>query len=175
MASEVYFLRKELKEKKLLIKTILNKPESVNRDQRTLCYCKFLSQNEDINKTVTTSVPKVDLTETEKSISFKERQSDKNKKEIKQIQNVQDTPVEIENTSADATLDSIQQKTTETQTIKLKEETYPRNGLSSKENRSEKRVVLSWDSLIKNINGYDLSNQIEKGKMYIKPYSESKI
>ena len=32
------FLHKELKEKSLLIKSILNKPESVNCDQHTLCY-----------------------------------------------------------------------------------------------------------------------------------------
>ena len=54
LASEAYFLREELKEKNLLIKTILKKPESVNRDQRTLCYCKFVLQYENINKTVDT-------------------------------------------------------------------------------------------------------------------------
>ena len=83
LTSEVYFLREELKEKNLLIKSILNKPESVNRDQHTLCHCKFVSQNANINKAVTTSVPKVDLIGTEKSNFFKERQPDKNKKKDK--------------------------------------------------------------------------------------------
>ena len=175
MTSEVYILREELKEKYLSIKSILNKPESVNRDQHTLCHCKFVSQNENINKAVTTSVPKVDLTGTEKSNSFKERQPDKYKKEIKKIQNVQDTLVENENTSAEATLGSSQQETTETQTVTLMEETYHRNGLSRNENRNEKRVVLLGDSIIKNINGYELSNQVEKGKIYVESYSGSKI
>ena len=167
-ASEVYFfLREELKEKNLLIKSILNKPESVNRDQHTLCHCKFVSQNENVNKAVTTSVPKVDLTGTEKSNSFKERQPDKYKKEIKKIQNVQDTLVENENTSAEATLGSSQQETTETQTVTLMEETYHRNEQSRNENRNEKRAVLLGDSIIKNINGYELSNQVEKGKIYM--------
>ena len=53
LTSEVYFLREELKEKNLLIKSILNKSESVNHDQQTLCHCKFVSQNENISKTVT--------------------------------------------------------------------------------------------------------------------------
>ena len=94
----------------------------MNRNQHTLCHCKFVSQNENINKAVTTSFPKVDLTGTEKSNSFKERQPDKNKKEIKQIQNVQDTSDENENTSAEATLGSSQQEKTETQTVTLREE-----------------------------------------------------
>ena len=162
-------------EKNVLIKSILNKPESVNRDQHTLCHCKFVSQNENISKTVTTSAPKVDLTGTEKSNSFKERQPDKNKKEIKQIQNVQDTPDEYENISAEATVGSSQQETTETQTVTLVEEKYHRNGLSRNENRNEKRVVLLGDSIIKNINVYELSNQVEKGKIYVKSYSGSKI
>ena len=141
--SEVYFfLREELKEKNLLIKSILNKPESVNRDQHTLCHCKFVSQNENINKAVTTSVPKVDLTGTEKSNSFKERQPYKYKKEIRKIQNVQDTLAENENTTAEATLGFSQQETTETQTVTLMEETYYRNGLSRNENRNEN--VLSF-------------------------------
>ena len=55
----------------------------MNRDQHNLCHCKFVSQNVNINKAVTTSVPKVDLIGTEKSNSFKERQPDKNKKEDK--------------------------------------------------------------------------------------------
>ena len=38
LTSEVYFLHKELKEKSLLIKSTLNKPESVNCDQHTSCY-----------------------------------------------------------------------------------------------------------------------------------------
>ena len=80
LTSEVYFLREELKEKYLLIKSILNKPESVNRDQHTLCHCKFVSQNENINKAVPTSVPKVDLTGTEKSNSFKKDNPTKTKK-----------------------------------------------------------------------------------------------
>ena len=53
MTSEAYFLREELKEKSLLIKSILNKSESVNHDQQTSCHCKFVSQNENISKTVT--------------------------------------------------------------------------------------------------------------------------
>ena len=53
MTSEAYFLREELKEKNLSIKSILNKSESVNHDQQTLCHCKFVSQNENISKTVT--------------------------------------------------------------------------------------------------------------------------
>ena len=166
--SEVYFfLREELKEKNLLIKSILNKPESVNRDQHTLCHCKFVSQNENINKAVTTSVPKVDLTGTEKSNSFKERQPYKYKNEIRKIQNVQDTLVENENTTAEATLGFSQQETTETQTVTLMEETYHRNEQSRNENRNEKRAVLLGDSIIKNINGYELSNQVEKGKIYM--------
>ena len=72
-----------IKRKNLLIKSILNKRESVNRDQHNLCHCKFVSQNANINKAVTTSVPKVDLIGTEKSNSFKERQPDKNKKKDK--------------------------------------------------------------------------------------------
>ena len=49
------------------MKMILNKPDSVNHDQHTLCYCKFVSsQNENIDKALTTSARKVDLTETEK-------------------------------------------------------------------------------------------------------------
>ena len=80
LTSEVYFLREELKQNNLLIKSILNKPESVNRDQDSLCYCKFVSQNENINKAVITSVPKVDLTGIEKSSTFKEKQPYKIKK-----------------------------------------------------------------------------------------------
>ena len=98
----------------------------MNPDQHTFCYCKFVSQNEKTDKTVTTSVQKVDYTETEKSSSFKEQQPNKNKKEMKQIQKVQDTPVKIENTSADATPDSSHQETTGTQTATLMEEMYPR-------------------------------------------------
>ena len=57
---------------------ILNKPDSMNHDQHTLCYCKFVSsQNENIDKALTTSARKVDLTETEKWRSFKERQPKK--------------------------------------------------------------------------------------------------
>ena len=48
------------------------------------------------------------------------------------------------------------------------EETYPSNGLSSNENQNEKCVVLLRDSIIKNINGCELSNQVEKGKIYVK-------
>ena len=81
LTSEVYFLREELKEKNSLIKSILNKPESVNHDQHTLCYCKCVSENKNINKAVPTAFPKVDLTGTEKSNSFKERQPNKSKKE----------------------------------------------------------------------------------------------
>ena len=55
------------------------------------------------------------------------------------------------------------------------EETYHRNGLSRNESRNEKRVVLLGDSIIKNINGYELSNQVEKGKIYVESYSGSKI
>ena len=174
LSSEAFFLREELKRRNLLIKTILNKPESVSRDQHTLRYCKYLSQSQNINETAITSVQKIDLTETKKSRSFKERQTDKNKKEIKQIQKVQDIPVEIENTSTDATLDSSQQETTETQTVTLMEETYPRNGLSSNKDRNEKRVVLLDDSTLKCISGYELSNQVEKGKIYVKSFSGSK-
>ena len=122
LTSEVYFLHEELKQKTLLIEAILNTPESVNPDQHTFCYCKFVSQNEKIHKTVTTSTQKVDYAETEKSNFFKERQPNKNKKEIKQIQKVQDTSVEIGNTSADATPHSSQQETTETQTATLMEQ-----------------------------------------------------
>ena len=92
-----------------LIKSILNKPESVNRHQHTLCYCKFVSQNENIDTPVRISAPKVGLTGTGKSSSFKERQLDKYKKEIKEMQNVQDTSDENENKSAEATLGSDQQ------------------------------------------------------------------
>ena len=101
----------------------------MSRDQHTLCYCKFVSQSENINKNVTRTVRKVDLTATEKSSFFKERQPEKNKKEIKQIQKVHDTPAEIENTYTDATLGSSQQETTETQTVTFTKEIYPRNGL----------------------------------------------
>ena len=80
LTSEVYFLREELKQNNLLIKSILNKPESVNRNQDSLCYCKFVSQNENINKAVITSVPEVDLTGIEKSSTFKEKQPYKTKK-----------------------------------------------------------------------------------------------
>ena len=73
------------------------------------------------------------------------------------------------------TLGFSQQETTETQTATLMEETYHRNGLSRNENRNEKRVVLLGDSIIKNINGYELSNQVKKGKIYVKSYSGSKI
>lgn len=55
------------------------------------------------------------------------------------------------------------------------EETYPRNGLSSNENWNEKRVVLLGHSIIKSINGYELSNLAEKGKIYVKSYPGSKI
>ena len=48
------------------------------------------------------------------------------------------------------------------------EETYHRNGLSRNENRNEKRVVLLGDS-------YELWNQVEKGRIYVKSYSGSKI
>ena len=89
-----------IKRKKILIKSTLNKPESVSRDQYTLCYCKFVWQNENINKAVTKSVSKVDLTGSEISNPFKERKPDKNKKQIKLIQNVQDTPDKNENASA---------------------------------------------------------------------------
>ena len=67
------------------------------------------------------------------------------------MQNVQDTSDENENKSAEATLGSDQQQTTETQTVTLMEETYPRNGLSSNENRNEKRVVLLGDNIITSI------------------------
>ena len=83
-----------IKRKNLLIKSILNKPESANRDQHTLRYCKLVSKNENNNKNVTTSVPKADLTRTKKPNPFEERQPNKNKKKIKQIQNVQHTPGE---------------------------------------------------------------------------------
>ena len=108
MASELYLLREELKEKKLLIKSILNKPESASRDQYTLNYCKFVSQNENINNALTISVPIIDLTETKNSSSFKKIQPGKNKKDIKQIQNVQDKHDGIKSTSAEATLGSNQ-------------------------------------------------------------------
>ena len=101
MTSEGYFLRNELSEKNLFIKMILNKPELVNCDKHTLCYCKFISQNKNINKTVTRFVRKVDLTATEKLSSFRERQPDRNKKEIRKMQKLQDTLVELENISAD--------------------------------------------------------------------------
>ena len=55
------------------------------------------------------------------------------------------------------------------------EQTYPRNELSSNENRNEKRTVLLVNSIIKNTNDYELLNQVDKGKIYIKPYSGSKI
>ena len=127
----------ELKERNLFIKAILNKVESVNLDQHALCYYKFVSQNKNINKTVTTYVPKVDFTETEKSSSFKERQPDKNKRETKLIQKVRDTTAEFENMSVEATLGFSLQETTETQTITLMEEWYYRNGQSSNENQNE--------------------------------------
>ena len=45
---------------------ILNKSDLVNRDQHKLHNCKFVPlQNENIDKTVTTSVRKTDFTETE--------------------------------------------------------------------------------------------------------------
>ena len=47
------------------------------------------------------------------------------------------------------------------------EETFPRNGLSSNENRNEKSVVSLGDSIIKKINGYELSNLVEKGKSIV--------
>ena len=50
------------------------------------------------------------------------------------------------------------------------EETYQRNGLSRNEN-----VVLLGNSIIKNINGYELSNQAKRVKIYVKSYSGSKI
>ena len=62
LTSEVYFLREELKKINLLIKSTLIKSESVNRDQHICVTVNLFSQNENINKTVTTSVPKVDLT-----------------------------------------------------------------------------------------------------------------
>ena len=65
------------------------------------------------------------------------------------------------------TLGFSQQETTETQTVTLMEETYHRNEQSRNENRNEKRAVLLGDSIIKNINGYELSNQVEKGKIYM--------
>ena len=86
-----------------------------------------------------------------------------------------DTPDENENTSAETTLGSSQEETTETERVTLMEESYHRNGLSRDENRNEKRVALLGDSIIKNINGYELSNQVEKGKIYVKSYSGSKI
>ena len=82
-----------------------------------------------------------------------------------------DTPDENENTSAETTLGSSQEETTETERVTLMEESYHRNGLSRDENRNEKRVALLGDSIIKNINGYELSNQVEKGKIYVKSYS----
>ena len=84
-----------------------------------------------------------------------------------------DTPDENENTSAETTLGSSQEETTETERVTLMEESYHRNGLSRDENRNEKRVALLGDSIIKNINGYELSNQVEKGKIYVKSYSGS--
>ena len=96
---------------------------------------------------------KKDLTETEKSSSFMERQPDK-KKEIKHTQNVQEIPDENQNASTGVTLASSQQETTETQIVTLMEQTCLRNELSSNENRNEKTVVLLVNSIIKNINEY---------------------
>ena len=61
---------------------ILNKPDSVNHDQHTLCYCKFVSsQNENIDKATITSARKVHLTETEnEALSKKDNLKKKNDK-----------------------------------------------------------------------------------------------
>ena len=40
---------------------------------------------------------------------------------------------------------------------------------------NEKRVARLGDSIIKNINGNELSNQAEKGKINVKSYSGLKI
>ena len=135
----------------------------MNRNQHTLCHCKFVSQNENINKAVTTSFPKVDLTGTEKSNSFKERQPDKNKKEIKQIQNVQDTSDENENTSAEATLGSSQQEKTETQTVTLREEKakiyvklYSESKIRCMEDLAKPTSSVDPDQLILHIGTNDL-------------------
>ena len=55
------------------------------------------------------------------------------------------------------------------------EERYPRNRPWSNNNWNEKHVILLGDSTIKNINGYKFSYQLEKGKVYVKSYSGSKI
>ena len=135
----------------------------MNRNQHTLCHCKFVSQNENINKAVTTSFPKVDLTGTEKSNSFKERQPDKNKKEIKQIQNVQDTSDENENTSAEATLGSSQQEKTETQTVTLRDEKakiyvklYSESKIRCMEDLAKPTSSVDPDQLILHIGTNDL-------------------
>lgn len=164
LENEIYFLRSELQEKSVIIKSLIALNSKSNTTSKQVFseppINTYPNLNNDKNSKSLLNVPGK-----ESSIDFQVKESD--------------TSVSDKQSKAEMAplSDAIINKSEQKDILAKKEEINKNNdGLEPAEKTSdEKRIFIVGDSIIKNVNGYEVSGKTDQCRVYIRPSLGAKV
>ena len=185
LVSKIYFLRSELQEKNVIIKSLIalnTKPNNSKQVFSEPSINTYPNLNNDKN-----SKSLLDVPGKESSIDFQVKESHVVQPEeehrvlipLSDREKESDTSVSDKQSKAETVplSDAIINKNEQKDILAKKEEINKNNdGLEPAEKTSdEKRIFIVGDSIIKNVNGYEVSGKTDHCRVYIRPCLGAKV
>ena len=185
LESEIYFLRSELQEKNVIIKSLITLNSRPNLPSTQILSEPPTNTYPNLNNDKKSKGSLIDFEVNDRHIV----QKDENQRNLIQLSDSDEESDSISNDEQskaenvplnDVTIARNENKMNENerkQNLAKKEETNKNNDIlePTKKASDEKRVYIVGDSIIKNVNGYDVSGKADQCRVYIRPSLGAKV